>query len=161
MDNADIASIRDAVMDAIAPTLGKMIANAIQPALTELEAKLISIDVKRIEDTRFLTKQIEAVASRPPAPAAIPAAEIAAMRDSIASSIAPTINSQITDAVTQLRLLADEHATHLGQLQAKSTVHLIERVDDIAGQLDKLLRSDRYAVTKRALVKLLEQTDDR
>ena len=158
MDNAEIAAIRDAVMDAIAPTLGKMIADAIRPALTELEAKLISAEVKRVEDSRYLTKQIEAVANIRATPAQVPAAEIAAMRDSIASSIAPTINSQITDAVTQLRLLADQHAQDLLAKHAQSTAHLIARVDDIAGQLDKLHRMDRYQVTKRALVKLMEQT---
>ena len=159
MDKQEVAAIRDAVMDALAPTISKMIDAALTPALNSLSQQLSESNTKRAEDVRYLEARIDTLANRALPTPEVPPATLASMRDSIASSIAPTVNSQITDAVTQLRLLSDQYAAALAEKQSLATAGLLSRVDDISGQLDKLQRMDRYQVTKRALVKFLEQTD--
>lgn len=63
---------------------------------------------------------------------------------------AASINGQITDAVTQSV-----------NKQNDLIERLIERMDDLEGRFRKMERADQYAITRRALVNLLEQTDAR
>lgn len=92
-------------------------------------------------------------------------AQFADLRDAALKSLQPAVvqliseaveaaitavNSQITDSVTQSAMKQDELISRL-----------IERMDDLEGRFRKMERTDQYAITRRALVNLLEQTDAR
>lgn len=88
-------------------------------------------------------------------------AQYAQLRDSVCAAVTAHITDLFHDArAAQEEMIRTEIAKHfagfadlVGALQLKQ--------DDLAGRFSKLESADRYAITRRALVDLLEKTDAR
>lgn len=85
--------------------------------------------------------------------------QYASLRDSVCESVAKDIAATLASITTEqnhlIEAIVEQRMTGLVGL----VMALQKQVDEIAGRFDKIERADKYAVTRRALVKLLEQTD--
>ena len=86
--------------------------------------------------------------------------QYAQLRDSVCEAVTSHLSSVLADALAkQEAVTADLIAS-----QMETLVELVRALqlkqDDIEGRFAKLEKADRYILTRRALVKLLEQTND-
>ena len=90
-------------------------------------------------------------------------AQFAELRDkalsAVHASIKDELESLILREIVKARLDLETEIKLAISAQTKILEQLLPRMDDIEGRFSKMERADQYAITRRAIVKLLEQQD--